>query len=61
MKIANEFSFVASKKQKSELNDRYGRHYKFVGEYPLRPGEDLYLLVRKDLADADARELYQIE
>jgi uncharacterized protein (TIGR03663 family) len=52
---------VASKAQAGELNERYGSHYKFVGEYPLRPGVDLYLLVRKDLADADTKELYQIE
>lgn len=52
---------VASKKQKAELNSKYGRHYKLAGEYPLRPGEDLYLLVRKDLAGPETEELYRIK
>lgn len=51
---------VASEAQKSELNTRYGAHYKYIGTYPLRPGVELYLLVRKDLADADAKEIYTI-
>jgi len=52
---------VASQKQKDELNERYGAHYKFEGEYPLRPGVDLLLLVRKDLADTNAKELYKLD
>ena len=51
---------VASKAQAAELNERYAAHYKFAGEYPLRPGVELYLLVRKDLADADAKDLYEL-
>ena len=51
---------VASEAQKSELTRRYGAHYKSAGKYPLRPGVELYLLVRKDLADADAKEIYKI-
>ncbi len=51
---------VASTAQKSELNERYGAHYKSAGTYPLRPGVDLILLARKDLADADAKDLYYI-
>jgi len=51
---------VASEAQKSELTQRYGAHYKFAGKYPLRPGVELYLLVRKDLADAGAKEIYKI-
>ncbi|HMS44083.1 MAG TPA: hypothetical protein PKE69_27905, partial [Pyrinomonadaceae bacterium] len=34
-------------------------HYKHAGEFPLRPGVDLILLVRKDLADSDAQEIYK--
>ncbi len=48
---------VASKAQLGELNKRYGAHYKYVGTYPLRPGVELFLLVRKDLAEADAKEI----
>ena len=51
---------VASEAQKAELNERYGAHYKVAGKYPLRPGVDLYLLVRKDLAEADAKDLSRI-
>ena len=48
---------VASTAQLSELNKRYGANYKYVGTYPLRPGVDLMLLVRKDLGDADTKEI----
>jgi len=51
---------VASEKQKGELNKRYAAHYKYAGTFPLRPGVELYLLVRRDLADAGAQELYKI-
>jgi hypothetical protein len=51
---------VASEAQKGELTERYAAHYKYVGTYPLRPGVELYLLVRRDLADAGAKEIYQI-
>jgi predicted membrane-bound mannosyltransferase len=51
---------VASEAQKDELVQRYSAHYKYAGTYPLRPGVDLYLLVRKDLADADAKDIYKI-
>ncbi len=51
---------IASKAQLPELAPRYAAHYKYVGTYPLRPGVELYLLVRKDLADITAKEIYQI-
>jgi uncharacterized protein (TIGR03663 family) len=51
---------VASTAQKDELNRRYAANYKYIGTYPLRPGVDLILLVRKDLADANAKEIYTI-
>jgi hypothetical protein len=52
---------VASEKQKGELNKRYAVQYKYAGTFPLRPGVELYLLVRRDLADAGgAQELYKI-
>jgi len=51
---------VASEAQLGEISERYAAHYKFAGKYPLRPGVELYLLVRKDLAEADAKEFYQI-
>jgi uncharacterized protein (TIGR03663 family) len=51
---------VASDAQKNELTQRYAAHYKHAGTYPLRPGVDLYLLVRRDLADAGAKDIYKI-
>lgn len=52
---------VAKKKdQDKDVVQKYAGHYKFVGVYPLRPGVDLMLLVRNDLADANARELSKI-
>ena len=52
---------VASETQLSELAARYAAHYKYVGKYPLRPGVELYLLVRKDLADGNAMEIKEIQ
>lgn len=49
---------VASKTQFAELTSRYGARYKHAGTYPLRPGVELYLLVRRDLAGPDTREIY---
>ena len=51
---------VASEAQKAELNERYGAHYKVAGKYPLRPGVELYLLVRNDLAEASAKDISRI-
>jgi uncharacterized protein (TIGR03663 family) len=51
---------VASTAQKGELNRRYAANYKYIGTYPLRPGVDLILLTRKDLADSDAKEINTI-
>ena len=39
---------------------KYGAHYKWAGTYPLRPGVELYLLVRKDIAGPEAKEIDSI-
>ncbi len=59
---ANTAEMIVAKKndQDAEVIRRYSAHYKFAGVYPLRPGVDLTLLVRRDLADKDAQELYKI-
>ena len=59
---ASTSEMVITKKtdQDVEAIRRYSTHYKFVGVYPLRPGVNLVLLVRKDLAEPDAQELYKI-
>ena len=46
--------------QDAAVIQKYSAHYKFVGVYPLRPGVDLMLLVRRDLAEPDAQELSKI-
>jgi uncharacterized protein (TIGR03663 family) len=51
---------IASDAQKDELTRRYSAHYKHAGTYPLRPGVDLYLLVRRDLAEPGAKDIYKI-
>ncbi len=46
--------------QETDVVERYAVHYKFAGQYPLRPGVDLMLLVRNDIADSDAQDIYQV-
>lgn len=46
--------------QVPEAISNYSAHYKYAGTYPLRPGVDLMLLVRNDLADAVEQDLYKI-
>lgn len=60
---ANTAELIVSKAgdQDDDVIRRYSAHYKYVGTYPLRPGVDLRLLVRKDLADKDAIDLYRIK
>lgn len=60
---ANAVEMIVAKKdeQDAQAIEKYSSHYRYVGTYPLRPGVDLMLLVRRDLADAGAKELYQIE
>ena len=53
---------VAKKKdQDAAVISKYSARYRYVETYPLRPGVDLMLLVRKDIADPGAKELYLIE
>lgn len=40
---------------------RYSGKYKIDGIYGLRPGVDLVLLVRNDIADPDAKDLYRLK
>jgi uncharacterized protein (TIGR03663 family) len=57
---ASTAEMIVAKKdeQESEIIENYAAHYKKAGEFPLRPGVDLILLVRKDLADSSAESLY---
>ena len=38
----------------------YGSHYKYAGVYPLRPGVNLVLLVRNDIADSDDEDIAKL-
>ena len=52
---------VAKKKdQDAEVIRKYAAKYDYFGSYALRPGVDLVLLVRKDLADEGSKELYRM-
>ncbi len=51
---------VAAKKQRQEVIENFSENYSFLGEYPLRPGVSLLLLVRDDVAPYDAKPLSEI-
>ncbi len=54
--IRNSELIIAEKgKQDAEVFRKYRANYKIDGIYPLRPGVDLILLVRKDIADENAK------
>jgi predicted membrane-bound mannosyltransferase len=57
---ANTSEMIIAKKdeQDVEMANKYGTHYKKAGEYPLRPGVDLILLVRRNLADPGTEEIF---
>lgn len=46
--------------QDAEVIRRYSSQFKFAGVYPLRPGVDLVLLVRRELADEQEQNLYKL-
>ncbi len=54
---------VVAKKdaQDDEIIRKYSADYRLVGKFPLRPGVDLLLLVRKDIAGSETKELYTIK
>ena len=58
----NSAEMIVAKKdtQDGDVIKKYSNHYKYVGVYPLRPGVNLILLVRRDLADADGQDPYKI-
>lgn len=60
---ANTAEMIVAKKddQEADIAINYASHYKKAGEYPLRPGVDLILLVRSNLADSDAKTIYPEE
>lgn len=59
---ASTAEMIVAKKgdQDTIVAQKYSAHYKFAGVYPLRPGVDLMLLVRNDLAEPGALDLSKI-
>ena len=55
-----EMIVCKKKDQDTAAIEKYSGNYRYVGMYPLRPGVDLNLLVRKDIADPDTKELSEI-
>lgn len=58
---SSELIVAKKRDQDAEVQRRYAANYKYVGTYPLRPGVDLMLLVRKEIADGNARDLSQVD
>jgi hypothetical protein len=59
--IKDSEMIVAKKnEQDEEAIRKYSARYEYVGSWDLRPGVELMLLVRKDLADPGGEELYKI-
>ncbi|MFN6962636.1 MAG: glycosyltransferase family 39 protein [Pyrinomonadaceae bacterium] len=59
----SDAEMIVAKKddQDADVVRRYSAKYFYVGSWPLRPGVELMLLVKKEIADAaDATELYRI-
>lgn len=57
---AAEIIIAKKAEQDEDITREYTAHYKCVGTYPLRPGVDLYLLVRRDLADPGTKEISEV-
>ncbi|MEJ7624067.1 MAG: glycosyltransferase family 39 protein [Pyrinomonadaceae bacterium] len=57
---ASEMIVAKKNDQDATVIQKYSNHYKYVGVYPLRPGVNLVLLVRNDLADANAQDLNKL-
>ena len=62
MNNSDTAEMIVAKKgdQDRDVIAKFSAKYKYDGIYPLRPGVDLILLVRNDLADGDAKELYRL-
>jgi hypothetical protein len=59
---ADNAEMIVAKKgdQDAEVLRRYSANYEFVGAWELRPGVELMLLVRRDLAGAQGEDLYML-
>jgi uncharacterized protein (TIGR03663 family) len=60
LQTCSEMIVAKKDEQDSDAIRKYSSRYEYVGSWGLRPGVDLMLLVRKDLADTGSQELYKI-
>jgi len=62
MSDADGAEMIVAKKeeQDAEVIRRFSAEYEYVGSYALRPGVDLVLLVRRDIAAGEGKDLYQM-
>jgi hypothetical protein len=56
----SEMIVAKKEEQDAEVIRKYSAKYEYAGSWKLRPGVELMLLVRKDLADTGSQELYKI-
>jgi uncharacterized protein (TIGR03663 family) len=59
--VSSAEMIIAKKdEQDAEIVSRYAIRYRVAGTYTLRPGVDLVLLVRRDIADSDTKDIYTV-
>jgi hypothetical protein len=55
-----EMIVAKKEEQDAEVIQKYSSRYEYVGSWGLRPGVELELLVRRDIAGPDAEDLYKL-
>jgi len=61
LQTCSEMIVAKKEEQDTDVIRKYSSRYEYVGSWGLRPGVDLVLLVRRDLADPGAEDLYKID
>ena len=49
IEATNEPIIIAHQSQKAQIQEQFGDRYRLIGEYDLRPGNRLFLYLRRDL------------
>jgi len=61
VQTCSEMIVAKKEEQDADVIRKYSSRYEYVGSWGLRPGVELELLVRRDIADPGAEDLYKIE
>jgi uncharacterized protein (TIGR03663 family) len=61
LQACSEMIVAKKEEQDAEVIRKYSSRYELVGSWGLRPGVELELLVRRDIAGPGAEDLYKIE